>query len=144
MYTITLSSQLQNRSFHVVHGTRTTVKCRKMKKKKKHVQSVEGHRFSSSNMQIYDGLILSHRRRRRDCLCIIIPAPREHHVRQNWVKPQSLLNQVIFQFSEDTNTLFQWRFRNHSNQFSAIMWFVKHVGIASLCCQRPIAAVKEM
>ena len=46
------------------------------KKIKKLVQSVEEHRFWSSKMQIYDSLILSHRR--RGCLCIIMPAPPEH------------------------------------------------------------------
>ena len=49
---LTSSTQLKNRSFHVVEGTRTSSKSQKMKKL--HVQSVQNYCFSSSNMQVYD------------------------------------------------------------------------------------------
>ena len=45
---LTSSTQLQNRSFHVVERTRTSSKCQK----KMHVQSVQKYCFSLSNMQI--------------------------------------------------------------------------------------------
>ena len=48
-HTLTLSTQLQNSSFHVVEGTRTSSKCQEMKM---HVQSVQKYCFSLSNMQI--------------------------------------------------------------------------------------------
>ena len=44
---VTSSTQLQNRSFHVVERTRTSSKCQKMQ-----VQSVQNYCFSLSNMQI--------------------------------------------------------------------------------------------
>ena len=46
---LTSSTQLQNKSFHVVERTRTSSKCQKMKM---HVQSVQKYCFSLSNMQI--------------------------------------------------------------------------------------------
>ena len=47
---LTSSTQLQNRSFHVVERTRTSVQS--VKKWKMHVQSVQKYCFSLSNMQI--------------------------------------------------------------------------------------------
>ena len=44
----TSSTQLQNRSFHVVERTRTSTKCQKMK----NAQACEKYCFSLSNMQI--------------------------------------------------------------------------------------------
>ena len=47
---LTSSTQLQNRSFHVVERTRTYTKCL-------NVQSVENYCFSMSNMQNFDVLV---------------------------------------------------------------------------------------
>ena len=51
---LTSSTQLQNRSFHVVERTRTSAKCLKIKV---HVQSVQKCCFSLPNMQICDVLV---------------------------------------------------------------------------------------
>ena len=55
-HTLTLFTQLQNSSFQVVEGTRTSSKCQKMKM---HVQSVKKYCFSLSNMQICGVAVVS-------------------------------------------------------------------------------------
>ena len=54
---LTLSTQLQNRSFRVVERTRTSAFLRNAEKWRMHVQSVQNYCFSSSNMQISDVLV---------------------------------------------------------------------------------------
>ena len=97
-HTLTLSTQLQNRSFHVVERTRTSSKCQKMKNARAKILF-----FIVKYANLWDFCC----RRRRGCLSSLLLDPVRRHTK--------LCNTDHFRFMLEPRwlTLFRFRLKPH-------------------------------